>query len=61
MIYPNNLVSKFVDYFNKQAPGSQTKNFTENKTDKNIFENDPGAFIATCKIKRWDFEKFEKT
>ena len=38
MIYKKNVISKFVDFFEK---------------------NDEK--IATCKIKRWDFQKFEKT
>jgi hypothetical protein len=37
MVYSKNIISRFVDYFEK---------------------NDEK--IATCKIKRWDFEQFEK-
>ena len=67
MIYPENLVSKFVDFFNENDEFWNKNDFcSEDCLSDSEFHSKKINFIselkiATCKIKRWDFSIYEKT
>ncbi len=66
MIYPENLVSRFVDEFEKNKTWNKINFCSEDCLSNSKFRSKKidfisGLKIATCKIKRRDFNIFEKS